>query len=178
MRRRVVAVAAVALCLAVRERGAWAQEKTPVPGRAPVPTVTRLVALFAGLENDWLEAVRRRDEAALSALLADDFEMRLASHPAAPVPRAEWIEQALAGPAGPWLVRDVAARDLAGPVVVSFRLEPGPGARGGRPAFVVDTWVQVQGSWKAKARYVGPADGNPLGLPGEFRTPRPPPKKY
>ena len=147
-------------------------------GRGAVGTVTRLVKLFDGLENDWLAAIRNRDEAALGALLAEDFEMRLASRPADPIPRAEWIKQALGTPSAGWTVRQMAARDMGCVVIVSFRLDPAAGASGARPVLVVDTWVQAQGTWRVTARYAGAADEPPLGLPGETTVPGSLPKRY
>src|SRR5262249_43917239 len=138
--------------------GASVHGQPSAPGRTPIVTVTRLVKLFGGLENEWLTAVRNRDEPALTALLADDFEMRLASRPSEPVPRAEWIKHALASPPVAWTVHNMAARDLGCAVMVSFRLDPGGSAPGSRPVFVVDTWAQTEGNWKVAARYVAAAD--------------------
>ncbi len=135
------------------------------PGAASrIPTVTRLVSVFGGLESRWLEAIRTRDAAALESLLADDFEMRLAVRPDQPIPRAEYLKQALTGSVALPVVRGMAARDLGGPVIVSFRLE-----LDGSPAgqvLVVDVWEPFQGTWKAMARYVGSVAELPAGMPG------------
>ena len=176
MTRRMTVLACLGALLQISAGDVLAQGPGGAPGR--IGTVTRLVKLFDGLENDWLAAIRNRDEAALRALLADDFEMRLASRPADPIPRAEWIKHALATPPLGWTVRQMAARDIGCAVVVSFRLDPGADASGARPALVVDTWVQAQGAWKAVARYVGAADELPLGIPGETMAPGSLPKKY
>lgn len=167
MKRSVTVMVSLVVALSVLAEAATAQGQAPAPGRTPTVTVTRLVKLFGGLENDWLAAVRNRDEAALGALLAEDFEMRLASRPAEPIPRAEWIRHALAAPAPVWTVRQMAARDMGCAVLVSFRLDPGAGAPQARAVFVVDTWVQVHGTWKVTERYAGAADEHPLGLSGE-----------
>ena len=177
MERFLTALASLAVFLLVPAGHVLAQGQ-PSPGRPPAVTVTRLVKLFDGLENDWLAAIRNRDEAALGTLLADDFEMRLASRPADPIPRAEWIKHALANPGVGWTVRQMAARDMGCTVVVSFRLDPAAGASALRPVLVVDTWVRAQGAWKVAARYVGAADDRPLGLPGETTEPGALPKKY
>jgi hypothetical protein len=179
MKRTAIVIAPLVLALLAAPGAAAAQAPPTASGRGPNITVTRLVKLFGGLETDWLAAIRNRDETALGALLADDFEMRLASRPGEPIPRAEWIKHALASPttAG-WTVREMAARDLGCTVIVSFRLAPGAGAIGARPVFVVDTWVQEHGTWRVAARYVGAADGSPLGLPGETMLPGTEPKKY
>jgi hypothetical protein len=176
MKRSLTVLVALVAALSVLAGAATAQGQAPAPGRTP--TVTRLVKLFGGLENDWLAAIRNRDEAALGGLLAEDFEMRLASRPAEPIPRAEWIRHALAAPTPVWTVRQMAARDMGCAVVVSFRLEPGAGAPGARAAFVVDTWVQAHGTWRVAARYVAAADEHPLGLPGEAAQGGTPSKKY
>jgi hypothetical protein len=178
MKRSLTVLVSLVAALLVLAEAATAQGQAAAPGRSPTVTVTRLVKLFGGLENDWLAAVRNRDEAALGALLAEDFEMRLASRPAEPIPRAEWIRHALAAPTPVWTVRQMAARDMGCTVVVSFRLEPGAGAAGARALFVVDTWVQAQGTWKVTERYAGAADEHPLGLPGEAARGGTLPKKY
>jgi hypothetical protein len=178
MKRQTAMTMSLVAAFLILAGAAPAQGQSATPGRSPVVTVTRLVKLFGGLENDWLAAVRNRDATALGSLLTEDFEMRLASRPAEPVPRAEWIKHALAVPIPGWVVRQMAARDMGCTVIVSFRLEPGADAPGARPIFVVDTWVQAQGSWKAAARYAGAADEHPLGLPGETAVPDILRKKY
>ena len=152
MNRLTAMVVSLLAALLIPAGDVPAQGQSPAPGRSGIVTVTRLVKLFSGLENDWLAAVRNRDATALGSLLAEDFEMRLASRPAEPIPRAEWLKHALAAPAPGWTVRQMAARDLGCTVIVSFRLEPGADASGARPIFVVDTWVQAKGTWKAAAR--------------------------
>lgn len=177
MRPLVTATVSLVAALGVLAGAATAQGQAAAPGRTPTITVTRLVKLFGGLENDWLAAIRNRDEAALARLLTEDFEMRLASHPGAPIPRAEWIRHALAAPTSVWSVRQMAARDMGCTVLVSFRLEPGSGAAAARALFIVDTWVQTQGTWKVAARYAGGADELSLGLPGEAALGGSTPKK-
>src|SRR5262245_3571013 len=111
-------------------------------GRPTIVTTTRLVMLSGGHEHELLSTIQNRDEPALTAILADNFEMRVASRPGEPVPRAEWIKHALASPPATWSVQHVVARDLGCAVLVSFRLEPGSAVPGARSVFVVDTWVQ------------------------------------
>ena len=171
MKRLTPMVVSLVAALLILVGDAFAQGQSAAPGRSPGVTVTRLVKLFGGLENDWMAAVRNRDATVLGSLLAEDVEMRLASRPAEPIPRAEWIKHALAAPTPGWTVWQMAARDMGCTVIVSFRLEPGADAPGARPIFVVDTWVQAQGTWKAAARYAGAADEHPLGLPGEATLP-------
>jgi hypothetical protein len=156
----------------------------PSPAGAPpprrIPTVTRLVQLFSGLENEWMEAVRRRDEAALSRLLGDGFEMRGALAPGEPVPAAEWARSALHD----FQVRSLAlsqfaARDLGSVTVVSFRLDQSAEVSGRDESgefFVIDVWARENGAWKVVARYVDAPNGRrAVGTPNE-RTEIP--KKY
>ncbi len=122
--------------------GALAQD--PAAGR--IPTVSRLVQLFSRLEAEWMEAASRGDATALGGLVADDFEARSAQAPALPTPRAEWLAAArgVAAPAP----SEMAVRALGDVAVVSCRL-----TQAEHSAFVVDVWVESQGSWKVVARY-------------------------
>jgi uncharacterized protein DUF4440 len=157
---------------------------TPVPAQPPpsrrIPTVTRLVQLFSGLENDWLEAVKRGDEAAVTGLLGESFEMRSALAPGAPVPGAEWVQSALHEfRLMSFTLSGMAVRDMGTAAVVSFRLEQVADAAGKHEwaaFFVTDVWVQADGAWKVEARYVdAPAGHRVVGTP----TSRPNiPKKY
>ena len=64
-----------------------------------IPTVTRLVKLFMDLEGTLATGLRDGNAAAVDTMLADDFEMRVASMPGNPTPRAEWIKLSLGKPA-------------------------------------------------------------------------------
>jgi ketosteroid isomerase-like protein len=144
------------------------------------PTVTRLVQLFTGLETEWLEAVRHKDQAALERLLLDDFELRAADAPGVPVPRADWMRDALAAePVRSFELRQMAVRSFADTAVVSFlcHLDARPdGKQNTTDVSVVDIWVQRQGEWKAAARYAGPA--LPASMPGAGARPNGIEKRY
>jgi len=56
------------------------------PGR--IETRTRLVSLFSDLQNQWLEAVKKKDAAALDRLLGDEYEVWTATHNG-PIPRED-----------------------------------------------------------------------------------------
>ncbi len=175
-RRRLVVNAVLVLSPALAL--ASGEQETPDAG-GRIPSVTRLVSLFGGLEGRWLKAIRARDASELESVLADDFEMRLASRPDQPIPRAEYLKQALTASAAPWVVRRMAARDLGGPVIVSFRLElDAPAAGPSSRVFVVDLWEPFQGGWKVAARYVGSVAGLPAGIPGAVAMDDRLPKRY
>src|SRR5262249_46128414 len=73
-----------------------------VPAQEPVPpkltptiiTATKQVALFTSLEIQQLQAVRRKDKAALEAMLADDFEIAMPK--ADPLTGEDWVDSVMA----------------------------------------------------------------------------------
>jgi hypothetical protein len=138
--------------------------QAPTPG-GRVPTVTRLVRLFDGLENEAWDAVHQKDRAALERFLADDFEVRRAASPGVPVPRAEWLGDALGSRDLPsFRLTQMAVRELGEVALVSFLLQEEPEAqgqarRGG--SFIVDAWIKMDGGWRLKARYTAPARTRP-----------------
>src|SRR5262245_33301757 len=87
------------------------------PGR--VPTVTRLVKMFSELENTLGATLQRADAAGVDKLVAEDFELRVASMPGNPTPRAEWIRLSL-GKASPYRIEQMAVHDFGNVCVVSF----------------------------------------------------------
>jgi ketosteroid isomerase-like protein len=165
------------LCMCALAIGLLASAEPP-PQR--VPTVTRLVQLFSGLENDWMEAVRRRDEAAVTRILGDSFEMRSALAPSGPVPAGDWVRNAVHEfHLRSFRISEMAVRELGTVAVVSFRLAQ-EGELGGKEesaeCFVADVWMRQDGAWKVAARYAAAPDRHrPLGMPATDLTI---PKKY
>ncbi|SRR5258706_1544266 len=172
MKSGVLAACAIAIPLLA------SAEPPPPPQR--IPTVTRLVQVFSGLENDWMEAVRRRDEAAVTRVLGDSFEMRSALAPSDPVPAADWVRNAVQEfHLRSFRISEMAVRELGTVAVVSFRLAQ-QGELGGKEEsaefFVADVWVRADGAWKVAARYAAAPDRHrPLGAPPADVTV---PKKY
>jgi ketosteroid isomerase-like protein len=150
-------------------------------GRAPGgPTVTRLVQLFTRLETEWMDAARRKDETALGRFLADDYELRASARPGEPIPRAEWLQGAMAPDnVHSFTISQMAVRELGGVALVSFLYHEDSGAAGkdgGSSFFVVDAWVEREGVWEVKARYANPLErptgpGNGMKM-GEDTTPK------
>ena len=133
-----------------------------------VPTVTRTVQLFSTLEGDWLDAVHKRDAEALKKIVADEFELRSASAPGRPTARAEWQQQAFAAPALESSIEQMAVHEYGELAVVSFMWKIAAPKNSAVPTqvFVVDTWKQMEGGWKAVARYAATVDGASKAVPG------------
>ena len=140
---------------------AWAQTTR-------VPTVTRLVKLFLDLETQLQQAAHTGDAAALAALLADDFELRVARRPGTPVARAEFLAAMARKPPPEAAIEQIAAHDHAAVVNVSFLLRPVGASRKGLPTlFVVDTWSREGEVWRLRVRYAAAVGVDDRGLPGE-----------
>jgi hypothetical protein len=144
----------------------FADEAPRQPQR--VPTLTRLVTLFGGLENQWLDAVQDKDADTVKSLLADDYEIRIGSSAGEPTPRNEAMELAMQAPAFTSSLSQIAAHDYGNIVVVSFvwRLDVAGSNTLAQNIFVVDTWRQIEGKWRVQARYAAPIDDPGKTVPG------------
>jgi hypothetical protein len=140
--------------------------------RSRVVTVSRLVKIFLDQESRLLDALEKRDRAALEAMLGDNFEMRLGAKPGVPIPRAEWLNAALATDApdvSAYLVEQMAVHEMGNLAVASFLLQTADPAKKGAPpsVFVVDTWEPAGDSWRLRVRYAAPVAGRPPRISGE-----------
>ena len=150
----------------------------PENGSGRIPSVTRLVQQFTQLEGKLAEALGKRDRTAVAGLLADDFEMRTAAMPGAPVPRDPWIRQSLAEPVTPAIIEQMAVHDFGGLAVVSYaRSDKAATPKAGRDIFIVDIWKQDADDWKLTIRYAGPASKGVFPFPGVPATTPPFEKK-
>jgi ketosteroid isomerase-like protein len=133
-----------------------------------IPTVTRTVQQFSTLENEWLDAVHDRNADALKKIVADEFELRSASVPGRPTPRAEWQQQAFAAPPVESTIEQMAVHEYGELAVVSFLWKIAAPKNSAVPTkvFVVDTWKQMDGGWKAVTRYAATVDGASKAVPG------------
>jgi hypothetical protein len=160
-----------ALALVTFALTALAADEQPTGGR--VPTVTRLVKLFTDREAALAEAIRSGDERRTQAFLTDDFEMRIGSASANPVPRAEWLTDMMRTRNAGDAATGMAVHDLNGTAIVSFTQGRGPNA-----IFVVDVWRSAGSDWKLAIRYAAPAGTAAAQIPGAGAMPPEIPKKY
>jgi len=132
-----------------------------------IPTVTRLVHVFAGLESELDEAVEKRDMQAVTKLLTDDFEMRVGNMPGNPVPRAAWIRQSFREPESTSVLEQMAVHDFGAVAIVSYSWSITPSkSEATREIFVVDTWRQDAGHWKLAVRYAAVGGVSDAAIPG------------
>jgi hypothetical protein len=140
--------------------------------RSRAVTVTRLVKIFLDEESRLLDALEKKDRAALEGLLAEFFEMRVASRPGTPIPRAEWLSAALSADApnvADYLVEQMAVQEMGTQAIASFLLQAADPARKGAPpsVFVVDTWERVGDGWRLRVRYAAPVATRAARVSGE-----------
>jgi hypothetical protein len=124
--------------------------------QARIPTVTRLVKQFMGLESEVAAALRGSDQASLSRLVAEDFEQREGSRPGEPVSRAEWLQHGAEAEAAFTALSQMAVHEHGPVLVVSFLRSDATGRHG---QFVIDVWQHQGEAWKLFTRYVGGATG-------------------
>ena len=148
----------------------------PAPASGRIPTVTRLVKLFTGLEMDLVAKTHAKDLSALDALLDPSFELRAGNAPGTPVPRDAWIRDVRAAPRSPPRIDQMAVHDFGDVAIVSFRETAAAGATpGGSARLVVDCWKRDGAAWKLAVRYVSDAS---LRSAPATRSPRTLDKRY
>ncbi len=147
------------------------------PATSRIPTVTRLVQLFMGLEATLIDAQLKGDTAGLGALLTDNFEMRIDAWPGEPIPRAEWLkrvlEQRRAGQPEQMAVHDYG--DIA---IASFLLKVEGNTKQPTGVFIVDVWHRASGDWKLATRYAASGTASSQHIPGVPLKEKPFEKRY
>jgi len=130
-----------------------------------IPTVTRLVQLFMGLETTLIDAQLKGDAAGLGALLADNFEMRIDARPGEPIPRAEWLKRVLEQRRAGQL-EQMAVHDYGDIAIASFLLKAEGNTKQPTDVFIVDVWRRAGGDWKLSTRYAASGIASPHHIPG------------
>lgn len=145
------------LLLLLIPRSAAAQEPAPPKLTPTIITATKQVTLFTALEKQLLQAVQRKDKAALQAMLADDFEIAMPN--ADPLPGEDWVDSVMASDfiLKSFVVRQMSVADLGESAVVKFDRIQQAVSKGNNASgefFVVDLWKKTGESWKLANRYV------------------------
>ncbi len=127
----------------------------------------QLTELLKRREQDFADAILRKDTTGLDRIMAKDFSLRIASVPQPSMPRAMWMSNTLNElKADSASVSHCAARKLAADLgVVSFVFAQ-KGSMGGRDFsgefYLVDFWRQNGDSWQIIARYSSPIGRAPV----------------
>jgi hypothetical protein len=153
--------------LAVPLSGFAAEPVARNPQRT-IPTKTLTVKIFSMLENDLLDAVQSKNMAAINMALSENFEMRTAAAPGRPIPREEFMRQALKEAPFGSTIRQMAAHELGDVIVVSFlwTLDVPKNSALAPQIFVVDTWKKVDANWRLVIRHASPAGIATQSVPG------------
>ena len=134
------------------------QTASPHPPQR-IQITTRLVAIFAELENQLFQAMQQKKSGDLDKLLDEDFQV-WAPMIAGPTPRETWQPSAFARTPESFKIRQMAVRSITDDnAAVSFLVDESVQSAG-QPAaeeyFVVDLWSKKTGHWLCTDRYVSP----------------------
>ena len=137
--------------------GVAGQEPRPPKLTPTIITATKQVTLFTGSEKQMLQAVQRKDKAALEAMLADDFEIAMPN--ADPLAGEDWVDSVMTKDytLKSFVVRQMSVADLGESAVVKYdRIQQATlkGKSDSGEFFVVDLWKKIGDSWKLANRYV------------------------
>jgi hypothetical protein len=135
------------------------------PALSPrIITATKQVSMFAGMENQLLQAVQKKDKAAAQAMLSDDLIIEMPD--ADPLPGDDWLDSVMAKDytLKSFVVRQMSAIDLGDAVVVKFDRIQEAASKGHADSgefFVVDLWKKDGDTWKLASRYVSKVSSQP-----------------
>jgi ketosteroid isomerase-like protein len=128
-------------------------------GSGRIETRTRLVSQFSEIQKQWLDAVKRKDSAALNRILSEDYEVWTPAHDG-PIPREDWQARAFAENLKDFHVTGMAVKALpGGGAVESFRLTETMSQSTGditQHFFVVNVWTSEKDGWRCTDSYVSP----------------------
>ena len=149
-----------------------AQEPVKPPLSPRIVTATRQVTLFSGLEKQLLEAVQKKDSAAMKKLLSDDLSVRMPDTD--PLPVEDWITSVMSKDfvLKSFVVRQVDAVDVGDAAVVAFdRVQESTfkGQNDGGEFYVVDVWRKNGDNWQLSDRYVSLVSATPFMPKGDVK---------
>ncbi len=136
---------------------AGGQEPVKPPRNPRIMTATRQVVTFSSLEKQMMEALQKKDKAALKALLTDDTAIHMPD--ADPLPGDDWVDSVMSKDFAlkSFGIRQVDVADLGTAAVVAYdRIQDSTfkGKPDGGEFFVVDLWKKDGDNWKLADRYV------------------------
>ncbi len=122
-----------------------------------IMTATRQVTIFTALERQILTALKKKDKAGLTAMLAEEFTIEMPH--ADPLAGEDWVGSVLAKDftLKSFVIRQMSVADLGDSAVVKFdRIQQATlkGKSESGEFFVVDLWKKDGNSWTLANRYV------------------------
>ncbi len=156
MKRAVMA--AIILCISGGVYGQREKPERATPeAQRPASDAHSFMELFTKLERDWMLAVQRKDQVALESILAPEFMERTAADPQHPIPRADWIKNAIIDyNLQSFEIQDVSIRSFLDNAVISFE-ERLHNTKSGRDDssryFIVELWIVNHGRWQVARRF-------------------------
>ncbi|HET6936642.1 MAG TPA: nuclear transport factor 2 family protein [Candidatus Angelobacter sp.] len=148
------------------------QEPVKPPLSPRIITATKQVTLFGGLEKQMLQAVQKKDKAAIQAMLSDECQIVMPD--ADPMAGEDWVDSVMEKDFAlkSFTLRQVSAIDLGDSVILSYdRIQESSykGKPDGGEFFVVDLWRKSGDSWKLASRYVSKVGDKPIMPKGPVR---------
>lgn len=126
----------------------------------PLADSHSFMELFTKLEDQWTQAIQKRDRSGLEALLAPEFIVSNAEDPEHSVVRDAWMSDALSGPEiESFSHNGMAIRAFMGVAIVSFTQIEQQKVNGKVRtvrSFVVDVWEVNHQHWLVAERYFFP----------------------
>jgi len=142
-----------------------AAQEPEKPALTPrIITATKQVTMFSGIEKQMLQAVEKKDKAALEAMLTEDCNLHL---PDADLLAGEdWLASVMSKDfvLKSFMIRQLDVADLGNAAVVSYdRVQESThkGQNDGGEFYVVDLWKKDRDNWKLSDRYVSKVSSTP-----------------
>jgi len=126
------------------------------------------------LETDLDARIRAGDRPAVEQMLSDEFEVREGANPGTPVPREDWLRDALARPPSERSIEQMSVHEFGELAIASF-LEQRAAPSDRLPAvYRVDVWKRNGERWSLARRFESRFAQSPPARPREPVIP----KKY
>jgi ketosteroid isomerase-like protein len=144
---------------------ATAQEPLKPTLTPHIITATKQVAVFTGLEKQMLQAIQKKDKAALEAMLDEDFAIEMPDADSLAGP--DWVDSIMAKDftLKSFIIRQMSAVQLGDAVLVNYDRVQEATSKGNAVSgefFVVDLWKKAGDSWKLANRYVAKVTATPV----------------
>ncbi len=156
MKKNIIRLCVLCVCFS----GVVMAQAPTFPGAAAPPrisTPTRQVAVFSGLEEQWMNAIQQKDQGALGRLLTDDFELWIAGSND-PLPQEDFLAAVKDQlKVQSFRIGQLSVHTYPNVAVVNFMLSAKAQYAGKERSgnyFVVDVWQQNGDKWQLAVRYL------------------------